>query len=52
MPERYVRTSFGKFSVSDDIISVGGKNLCVQISYKGDNDSELAYLGTTGQKIR
>ena len=52
MPERYVRTSFGKFSVSDDIISVGGKNLCVQISYKGDNDSELAHLGIIGKKIR
>ena len=48
MSERYVRTSFGKFRVkqSDDMLSVGGKNLCVQIAYKGDNDSELAHLGT------
>lgn len=48
MSERYVRTSFGKFHVtlSTNMISVGGNNVCVQIAYKDDNDSELAYLGT------
>jgi hypothetical protein len=28
------------------MISVGGKRICVQITYRGDNDSQLAHLGT------
>lgn len=46
----HAKTSFGDFRIkiiNKDFISVGGKNFCVQISYRGDNDTELTSLETS-----
>ena len=46
----HAKTSFGDFRVkisNRDFISIGGKNFCVQISYRGDNDTELTSLETS-----
>lgn len=43
-----VITDFGKFRVkhADDMVSVGGKDWCVNIVYKGPDESILQWLGT------